>query len=246
MYSCHLVVRYKFGDYHFKENSLENIVMPVYDIGSCVVGIIFPWFVPSPIIPYPGEIRGIHKLFYWGNSLTVLCLSQFSRLCCLKLRENLLKMIWGKKYLNECSDKMRKAEEHSCQNTRIKMKIRFKKKMIQLRRKLDTLSQTVMRKIRFIKILSYFNLPCSLTYSLCPVGWGCRINRLFLHRGVRYPQWMSWYDIKLSDSEVWGMWSTPWLPLLSGSLWSGVVVPDRVLSMGQIQLCTYAKLNCLK
>ena len=47
--------------------------------------------------------------------------------------------------------------------------------------------------------------------------------------------------------ELWGMQSTPSLPSLSGLLWSGVVAPDRVLSMGQIEqkLCTYAKLNCL-
>ena len=36
--------------------------------------------------------------------------------------------------------------------------------------------------------------------------------------------------------EFWGMWSTPSLPLLPGPLWPGVVVPDRVLSMGQIEL----------
>ena len=66
--------------------------------------------------------------------------------------------------------------------------------------------------------------------------------------------------------EVWGMRNTPSLPSLSGPLWLGVVSPDRVLSMGQIELnCvlmlnwiawnrnvlifklrTYAKLNCLK
>ena len=46
------------------------------------------------------------------------------------------------------------------------------------------------------------------------------------------------YDTKQSDGEVpvvlelWGIRSTPSLPLLSGSLWLGIVVPDRVLSMG--------------
>ena len=63
---------------------------------------------------------------------------------------------------------------------------------------------------------------------------------------------------------LWGMQSTPSLP--SFLLWLGVVAPDRVLSMGQIEqncllmlnwiawntprltfkLRTYAKLNCLK
>ena len=36
--------------------------------------------------------------------------------------------------------------------------------------------------------------------------------------------------------ELWGIRSTPSLPLLSGPLWPGVVMPDRVPSMGQIEL----------
>ena len=52
--------------------------------------------------------------------------------------------------------------------------------------------------------------------------------------------------------ELWGMWSTPSLPLLPGPLWTEVVVPDKVLSIGQIELfdisvrkqMTYAKLSC--
>ena len=46
------------------------------------------------------------------------------------------------------------------------------------------------------------------------------------------------YDTKQSDGEVpvmlglWGMQSTPLLPLLPGQLWPGVVAPDRALSMG--------------
>ena len=80
------------------------------------------------------------------------------------------------------------------------------------------------------------------------------------------------YDTKQSDGEVpvmlefGGMQTTPSLPSLSGLLWPGVVAPDRVLSMDQIEqkcvlmlnwitwnrtvlifkLRTYAKLNCLK
>ena len=51
------------------------------------------------------------------------------------------------------------------------------------------------------------------------------------------------------------MWSTPSLPLLPGQFRRRVVAPDRVLSMGQIELfdiqteskqMTYAKLNCSK
>ena len=37
------------------------------------------------------------------------------------------------------------------------------------------------------------------------------------------------------------------LPSLTGLFWSGVVVPDRVLSeSNRSKLCNYAKLNCLK
>ena len=45
------------------------------------------------------------------------------------------------------------------------------------------------------------------------------------------------YDTKQSDGEIpvmlelWGMWSTPSLPLLPGPLWPGVVAPDRALFM---------------
>ena len=45
------------------------------------------------------------------------------------------------------------------------------------------------------------------------------------------------YDTKQSDDEapvmleLWGMWSTPLLPLLQGPLWPGVVAPDRALPM---------------
>ena len=48
----------------------------------------------------------------------------------------------------------------------------------------------------------------------------------------------SGYDTKQSDGEVsvmlelWGMRSTPSLPLLPGPLWPGVVAPNRALSMG--------------
>ena len=42
-------------------------------------------------------------------------------------------------------------------------------------------------------------------------------------------------DGKAPILELWGMWSTPSLPMLAGPLWPGVVAPDRVLSMGQIE-----------
>ena len=36
--------------------------------------------------------------------------------------------------------------------------------------------------------------------------------------------------------ELWEMQSIPSLPLFPGALWPGVIAPDRVLSMGQIEL----------
>ena len=62
-----------------------------------------------------------------------------------------------------------------------------------------------------------------------------------LQRG-KTPTECSGYDIKQSDDEapvmlvLWGIQSTPLLPLLPGPLWPGVVAPDKVLSMGQIEL----------
>ena len=43
--------------------------------------------------------------------------------------------------------------------------------------------------------------------------------------------------------ELWGMWSTPLLPLLPHPLWFELVAPDRVLSMGQIELNSVLMLN---
>ena len=64
----------------------------------------------------------------------------------------------------------------------------------------------------------------------------------FLHE---YPE----YDTKQSDGEasvmlkLWGMQSAPSLPSLPGPLWPQVVEPDRVLSMGQIELNSIITLN---
>ena len=43
------------------------------------------------------------------------------------------------------------------------------------------------------------------------------------------------YDDKAPALEIWGMWSTPSLPLLPVLVWLKVVAPDRVLSMNQIE-----------
>ena len=103
---------------------------------------------------------------------------------------------------------------------------------------------------------------CMQIYA-CPVGWGCRIHWLHLCRGVRPPArrhrvsqiwhkaiwWWGFSPGALIDVEC------PFLPLLPGPLWPGLVAPHRVLSMGQKELfdiktvckqMTYAKLNCKK
>ena len=60
-------------------------------------------------------------------------------------------------------------------------------------------------------------------------------------KGPDSPDECPMYDIIPSDSEApimrefWWMWSTPSLPSLPHPLWPGVVVPDRVLSRGQIE-----------
>ena len=109
-------------------------------------------------------------------------------------------------------------------------------------------------------------VPFTNLNKIFPVGWGCRIHRLLLCNECPV------YDTQRSNSEVlvmlelWGIRSTHSLLSLPGPLWLGVVVPDRVLSMGLTELnCvlmlnwtawnravlafklrTYAKLNCLK
>ena len=47
--------------------------------------------------------------------------------------------------------------------------------------------------------------------------------------------------------EVWGMQSFPSLPSFPGVLWPGVVAPERIRSMGQIELnCVLTLNNCLE
>ena len=59
------------------------------------------------------------------------------------------------------------------------------------------------------------------------------------------------YDNKQSDGEyavmleLWGIWSTPSLPLLPGPFWPGVVALDRVLSTRRIELNSVFMLNLI-
>ena len=46
--------------------------------------------------------------------------------------------------------------------------------------------------------------------------------------------------------ELWRMGSTSSFLSRTGPLWPGGVTLGRIRSMGQIEMCTYAKLNCLK
>ena len=64
-----------------------------------------------------------------------------------------------------------------------------------------------------------------------------------LQRGKTVPTSVLDNDTKRSDGEVWGMRSTPLLPSLPDPLWPGVVAPDRVLSMDQIELNWVLMLN---
>ena len=60
-------------------------------------------------------------------------------------------------------------------------------------------------------------------------------------KGWDSPQKCPGYDTKQSDGEApmmlefWGMQITPLLPSLPGPFWPGVITPDRVLSMCQIE-----------
>ena len=73
--------------------------------------------------------------------------------------------------------------------------------------------------------------------NTCPVGLGSRIHRQLLCRGVSPPDVWPEYVTKQSDGKasvmlgLWGMRSTPLFPLLPGSLWPGMVAPDKALSI---------------
>ena len=159
--------------------------------------------------------------------------------------------------------------------------IKIKDKVEQSRELSSTLPYTsvfvVIKKRRLLVTLDqdpqlqlYY---CISKLNMYPVSWGCRLHRLLLCGRVRPPtNRCLGYDTKQSDGEVlvmlelWRTRCTPPLPFLRGSPWPGMVAPDRVLSMGQIELNwvimqnwnawnitvlsfklpTYAKLNCLK
>ena len=80
----------------------------------------------------------------------------------------------------------------------------------------------------------------SFRISSIPVGWACRIQRLYLCRGARpFPQRVPW--IWHWTMELWGAWRTPSLTLVPGLSWPGVVAPERFLLMSQMGQTMSAK-----
>ena len=85
---------------------------------------------------------------------------------------------------------------------------------------------------------------CVQSHLFCsPVNWGSRIYWLHLCRGVGLstPNECYRYDTTQSDGKapvlkIWGMLTISSLPLFLGPLWLGVVAPDRILSICQIEL----------
>ena len=91
----------------------------------------------------------------------------------------------------------------------------------------------------------------------CPVYWSFRT--CWLHHCKEVKTLCPGYNTKLHlivRLQLWGMWSTPSLPLLPGSLWPRLVVPFWVPSIGQIEqlnhlltiiIITYLKwFDCVK
>ena len=80
--------------------------------------------------------------------------------------------------------------------------------------------------------------------KVCLVGWGCKMHQLLLPSS-------SVLDMMLNNLimgfqvmlDLWGMQSTTSLPSLPVLLWPRVLAPDRVLSMGQIELNCVLMLN---
>ena len=94
--------------------------------------------------------------------------------------------------------------------------------------------------------LNYLKSNCLTFNCVLPSRLGL-LNTLTapLQRGKTPPHECPRYDTKQSDGEVpvmlgpWGIWSALSLPLLPGPLWPGMVAPDRVLSMGYIEVTAY-------
>ena len=115
-----------------------------------------------------------------------------------------------------------------------------------------------IKSILFFKGFNSFSIIFSLLlerelYHMFngPVGCSCRKQRLLLCRGVRPPKECPEYGTKQSEYEVpvilelWEMRSTPSLPSFPGPRRPRVVKPNRVLSVGQIELNCVLMLNLI-
>ena len=95
-------------------------------------------------------------------------------------------------------------------------------------------------------VMIYNLMTLHYIFITLTVIWGCRIHRLLLCRRVRSPpNECPECDTKQSDVQVpvmlvpWRMRNTSSLASFPDPLWPGVVAPDRVQSIGQIEL------NCI-
>ena len=139
-----------------------------------------------------------------------------------KLRNHLLKNVFGRN--NSC---------HSFMSYSFVIPGFFKSCLVlSVLMFIKAIENTARISISTLSVFDCLRLWGPLHNLNCPVGWGCRIHRLLLCRGVR-PPWVSWYDTKQSDDEVpamlelWGMKSIPLLPSLPCPLSPGVVAPDK-------------------
>ena len=73
-------------------------------------------------------------------------------------------------------------------------------------------------------------------YCFNRASWGCRICQLHFEKPLPSQRvfliWLETIDCEVSVLELWGMWSTPSLPLFC----HGLEVPVRVPSISQIEL----------
>ena len=92
-----------------------------------------------------------------------------------------------------------------------------------------------------LKGISWNKTVFTFNSVYCSVGWGCR--------RVRPPNECPGYDTKQSDGEdsemleLWGMRSNPSLISLPSPLWTVMEAPDKVPSIGQIELNCVLMLN---
>ena len=109
----------------------------------------------------------------------------------------------------------------------------------------DSFTRTVYCIFCFNSIIQASTIIQSQIYSFRKT-----VMAIFDHGAAEYtdktlPNKCPVYDPKPSDSEVpvmlglWGIRSTPSLPLLPGPLCPGVVVPDRAQFIGWIELTAY-------